>query len=263
MSNIVFVRTRHNYGSYVDFFRLAELSGYPIIYVDEMLQHDSKDTTFIISPVNGEWNERPKGYTQGKVILWQLEWNWDGEHNTPACVDEVWNSDKDHAERNGFKYVAMGSHKGLNTQSAYSWKTKAYDVSMISYQTHRRQIITSQLNNHRLSLSSNSALWGDARSVVLLGSKLMLHIHQRDDTKGIAPLRWCLAAAHGLPLITETVPDYGIFDYRYMMQARYESIATFTASAIQDANMLSDYAASLHRLLCEEWTFKRSVEANV
>lgn len=106
-------------------------------------------------------------------------------------------------------------------------------------------------------------MWGTARGTTLLGSKVMLHINQEETTKGVAPLRWCLAAAHGLPLITESVPDYGIFDYRYMMQARYESIASFTASALQDGNMLSDYASSLHRLLCEEWTFKRSVEANV
>ena len=158
----------------------------------------------------------------------------------------------------------MGSHDGLD--EAYLHHSEIgtyYDVAQISYQTHRRQIVTQQLQAHNLRLAPNSGLWKSARSTTLMQSRVMLHIHQRDDTKGVAPLRWCLAAAHGLPLITESVPDYGIFDYRYMMQARYESIASFTASAIQDANMLQDYSAALHRLLCEEWTFMRSVEANV
>lgn len=264
MADIIFVRTRHNYGSYVDFFRLAELSGYPIIYFDQIPQHDSKDVTFIVSPVNGEWNDIPKGWLQAKLILWQLEWNWDGEHNTPACVNEVWNSDKAHAEKSGFKYVPMGSHSGLNV--GINWTmglAPLYDVAQISYQTHRRQIITAQLENSGLKLAPMQSLWGINRSEALMQSRVMLHIHQREDTKGIAPLRWCLAAAHGLPIITETIPDVGIFDARYMMQARYETIASFTAQALQDANMLADYAASLHRLLCEEWTFKRSVEANV
>jgi len=261
--SIIFVRTRHEYGSYVDFFRLAELSGYPIIFVDEMLKHDSKDTIFIISPVNGEWNMRPKWYTEGKVILFQLEWNWDGEHNTPACVDEVWNSDKAHAERNGFKYVAMGSHIALNQMDINIDYKPIYDVAQISYQTHRRQIITQQLQQQGIRLAPNSGLWKSERSTALMQSRVMLHIHQREDTKGIAPLRWCLAAAHGLPLITETVPDYGIFDDRYMMQARYETIASFTADHVKQPRILQEYSEALHQLLCEEWTFKRSVEANV
>lgn len=264
MSNIIFVRTRHEYGSYVDFFRLAELSGYPIIYVDEMLKYDSKDTIFIISPVNGEWNERVKWFTEGRVILWQLEWNWDGEHNTPACVDEVWNSDKAHAEKNGFKYVAMGSHKGLN--ESINWNKGLplpYDIAQISYQTPRRQVVTQQLQQQGLTLAPNSGLWKSARSTALMQSKVVIHIHQRDDTKGVAPLRWCLAAAHGLPLITESVPDYGIFDYRYMMQARYETIASFTSEIVKEWRILQDYGAALHRLLCEEYTFRKAVEANV
>lgn len=165
--SIIFVRTRHNYGSYVDFFRLAELSGYPIIYVDQMLQHDSKDTTFIISPVNGEWNERPKWFTLGKVILWQLEWNWDGEHNVPASVDEVWNSDKCHAEKNDYKYVPMGSHEGLNATYLRPSVDNSYDVAQISYQTPRRQMITQQLKDKQLILAPMQSLWGIDRSNVL------------------------------------------------------------------------------------------------
>jgi len=259
--SIIFVRTRHNYGSYVDFFRLAELSGYPIIYVDQMLQHDSKDTTFIISPVNGEWNFTTKGTFKARMILWQLEWNWDGEHNTPACVDEVWNSDKSHAIKSGFKYVPMGGHWGLNED--INENPKRYDVAQISYQTPRRQVITQQLQQQGLTLAPNSGLWKSARSTALMQSKLMVHTHQRDDTKGAAPLRWCIAAAHKMPLLTETLPDAGIFDARYIMQARYETLASVAAGLVNEQWVLEDYSHALYQLLCVDYTFKKSVEANV
>lgn len=261
MGEIIFVRTRHHYVPYDDFFRLAELSGYPVIYVDEMLQHDSKDTTFIISPVNGEWNTRPRGYTQGRVILYQLEWNWDGEHNTPSCVDEVWNCDPAHAAKNGFRYVPMGSNDALNCLGTI--ESKLYDVALLSYQTPRRQVITNQLLHKYLTLSQIEQLWGEDRTLKLLMSRTMVHVHQREDTKGIAPLRWCLAAAHHLPIISETVPNRGIFGYTHMMQADYNFLASFTASALKDRRMLSDYAEALHGLLCRDYTFKVGVDSHV
>lgn len=262
-SRIIFVRTRHVYGSYVDFFKLAELSDYPIIFVDEMLQHDSKDTIFIISPVNGEWNQRPKGYTQGKVILFQLEWNWDGEHNTPACVDEVWNSDVSHAQRNGFKYVPMGSHEGLNEIGSEFPIVLQFDIVQLSYQTYRRQIITAKLEDSGLRLAPNGGIWGRNRSAVLMGSYAMLHTHQREDTIGVAPLRWCIAAAHNLPMITETVIDRGIFGYSTMVQSDYQYLAAFAANMLKDKRLLADYAAGLHDLLCRDYTFKVSVDSHV
>ncbi len=36
MAEITFVKTRHVYDSYTDFWRLVELSGFPTIYYDEL-----------------------------------------------------------------------------------------------------------------------------------------------------------------------------------------------------------------------------------
>lgn len=264
---IYIVRTRHTYGSYVDFFRLAELSGYPIIYVDEVCNHDAPDSVFIISPINGEWNTWPKGYVKGRLILYQLEWNVDGEHNTPACVDEVWNGDSHHAKQNGFKYVPLGGHSGLNEVGSQYPAEKVYDISQFSYQTGRRQVITQQLVGNGLKLSPNEGLWGRARSVALLQSRLCLHVHQLDNMPTIAPLRWCLAAAHNLPMVSESIADRGIFTPTYMMQADYNRLASFAKYLLDPANHyedeLTDKAMNLHNLLCKEWTFKRMIEANV
>lgn len=264
MNDIIFVRTRHHYVPYDDFFKLADLSGFRVIFVDEMLQFDKVGVIFIISPVNGEWNTTPRGYYQGRVILYQLEWNWDGEHNTPACVDEVWNCDPSHAARNGFKYVLMGSHDGLNEVGQLFPADKMYDVSQLSYQTDRRQVMTQLLLKEGLTLAPSEQLWGNKRSAVLMSSRIMLHVHQREDTKGIAPLRWCLAAAHRLPIVSEWIDDRGRFGYTHMLMAEYKWLPNYTA-AIMTNNFrnLQDYGDSLHNLLCRDNTFQRTVEGNV
>ena len=53
MTEIRFVRTRHFYESYQDFFRLVELSDFETIYVDEL--DISKEGVYIVCPMNGEW----------------------------------------------------------------------------------------------------------------------------------------------------------------------------------------------------------------
>ena len=267
MSQVIFCKTRYQdigYHSYNDLWQMVVLAGYPLIYVDQIPEHDSADTTFIITPVNGEWNTWGKGLIHGRVILWQLEWNWDGEHNIPACVDEVWNSDKAHAEKSGFRYVPMGGDERLNEFELPNYDTpQSYDVAQISYQTHRRQIITEQLKANGLTLAPISGLWGSARSLVLRQSSLMLHVHQREDTVGVAPLRWCLAAAHHLPLVTEMVPDRGVFGYSMMVQAEYGFLAAFTANMLKDKRLLRDYAEALHGFLCVDYTFRKSVDSHV
>jgi len=265
MGSVIFCKTRYQdigYVSYNDLWRMVDLAGYKTIYIDETPQYDNKDVTFIVSPVNGEWQHWPKGYLQGRLILYQLEWNTDGQHNTPECVDEVWCADKHHAEVNGFRYVPMGGDARLN-ETPNEPIHKLYDVALLSYQTARRVVITEQLKANGLTLAPNSGLHGWARSMVLNQSTLMLHTHQTEQGNGVAPLRWCIAAAHQLPLITETVPDRGIFGYSYMMQADYGYLASFTRGVLMDKRLLFDYALALHELLCRDYTFRKAVDSHV
>ncbi len=81
MTEIIFVRTRHVYDSYWDFWKLVELSGFKTCYVDEVRME--KDYIYIVSPMNGEWrphinNEHKRLIEEGKsigahLILWNLE----------------------------------------------------------------------------------------------------------------------------------------------------------------------------------------------
>lgn len=266
MGDVIFCATQFyldgGYRSYTDFFKLVELSGYPVIPLSQL--DPQSDHTYIITPLNGEWLH---GWQQPKarIIHWELEWrtDWRAEVNEPPGVAEVWASDKWYAGKIGAKYVPVGSHYDLNVRETVALPPKIYDVSLLSYQTNRRMGITQELQNKGLKLAPVQNLWGFDRSLSLLQSRVMVHVHQHDNTPGIAPLRWCLAAAHGLPIISENVNDRGIFGYSAMMTSNYQELPAFTRYMLQDRRLMQDYAWALQGLLCEQYTFQKVVEANV
>lgn len=260
MSQVIFYATdwylSGGYGSYRDLFELVSLAGYPVkplSQIDRM-----SDDIHIVTPVNGEWNMWPKRYTKGRLILLQLEWNIDGQHHVPECVDETWCADKHHAELHGYRYVPLGSDDRLNILT-HNGLDKPYDVSQFAYQTARRQIVTQQLIQEGLRLTPNENLWGMERSTKLSQSKLCVHVHQTEGGRGVAPLRWCLAAAHHLPILTEAVDNPGIFTPGKMIQADYGSVAKMAANVIREG-FCEEFAGALHDLLCRELTFKKSIE---
>lgn len=263
MSDIIFCKTRYQdvgYASYNDLWKMVEWAGYPIIYVDQI--DPASDNTYIFTPANGETvNGWPDA--RATIILWQLEWMLTDEHNTPPGVRRVWASDAGFAKQRGYEYVPMGSDERLNEVGSLYPAAKVFDVALLSYQTGRRQRITQQMLDSGLNLAPVSNLWGRQRSAALLQSQTMVHVHQHDHIGTIAPLRWALAAAHGLPMISESVHERGIFGYACMVQADYEFLAAFTANMLKDKRLLSDYAESLHGLLCHEYSFKKVVEAHV
>lgn len=267
MSEVIFCKTRYQdigYHSYSDFWRLVELAGYPVIYVDEL--DAQSDNIYILTPLNDEWLAGWQS-PRARIIHYELEWrtDWRAEVNEPPGVAEVWVCDKHYAEHIGAKYVPMGSDERLNEARSYrhDWNNETnYDVALMAYRDPpRRQIIIQELRDRQLSIAPNA--WKIERSSYLMSSRTMVHIHQTEQSNGIAPLRWCLAAAHRLPIISETVPDRGIFGYTHMMTADYHYLAGFVKQALGDHYLLSDYASALHSLLCHEWTFRRCIEANV
>lgn len=52
MPEIIFARPRWDYNSYTDFYRLIELSGYPLIFFDE-IDPDSSNC-YVMTILNGE-----------------------------------------------------------------------------------------------------------------------------------------------------------------------------------------------------------------
>lgn len=264
MSDVYIVKTRHQdigYHSYLDFFRLAELSEFPVIYVDEI--DPASDNTYILTPLNGEWTHGWQS-PRARIIHYELEWrtDWRADIHEPPGVSEVWHMDAYAAHCIGAKYVPIGSHSGLKLDTPVDTH-KVYDAALLSYMVTRRQLVAMELERYGLTLAPHDQLWGEARHRVLSQSRAVIHIHQHEHHKGIAALRWCLAAAYSLPVISETLADRGILRYDCTLQSDYQNLAQFSRNWLlrNGDNVLADYGRGLHGLLCKRSTFRKTIEA--
>ena len=218
---IVFARTRYFYDSYIDFYNLVSLSGYSTCYIDEMNLEDSR-ITYITAPMNGElgsWNDETRARKRAKVYLWDLErpsgsgglQNYINDNNKlieDGFLDNILVSDKRLAQDTRFRYIPLGSHPDLGHPGGLS--EKRYDVVHLMSYTGRRSdpwfrdpgIIRENIDG--LTVAPNG--WGAIKDASLQRSKLMVNIHQ-DSSMYLEPLRFSLAMAYGLPIVTETCYD--------------------------------------------------------
>lgn len=252
MTSAIFARPRHDYASYADLYRLIEVSGYPLIYLDEIDPHS--DNTYIMTILNGEnmhgW-QRPRA----RIILYDLEWHLEGV-SVPG-VAEVWAADRWYAKQIGAQYVPLGSDARLRLDAPLGHGV--YDVATLWYVTYRRSMVLAAMRNIGLRLAPVSDVHGIERHQALSYSKVMAHVHQHDGVQTIAPQRFALAAAYKLPVVSETLSDAGIL--QNIVQT-YDFHAL--AASIQ---MLLPYAAELgeqlHGLLCIDHSFGKTIEANL
>ncbi len=230
MTKIIFAKTRYVYDSYTDYWKLVELSGFPICYVDE-IDLFANNTTYIVCPMNGEMYEHLKGidnlsyYVNARLVMWNLE-RPSGSNNLIQYVDDnikllgkyfhnIIISDRHlalncriHSGDDRFMYMPLGIHEELGHPGAFS--DKYYDLITLSCYSNNRSWLFN--TPHELksviqgcSLATNA--WGETRDKYLTESKFMLNIHQ-DGLPYIEPLRFVLAAAYGLPLITEYCTNF-------------------------------------------------------
>jgi hypothetical protein len=199
MSNIIFARPRTWYDSYQDEYALIELSGYPLIYFDE-IDPDS-DNKYILTLVNGE-NQHGWQSPRAEIVLYDIEWRLDGEYPRIPGVREVWAADEWYAEQIGARFVPMGSHAGLNPEPDGA-REKRYDYAMLMYFTYRRQWVRDRMIEGGITVSPNA--WRGERHEILLSSRAMMNIHQHDNVRTVAPTRWALVAAYRLPMISEEI----------------------------------------------------------
>lgn len=261
MSDIIFAKPDHNYGTHVDFWRLAELSGFPIIPLSQI--DPQSDNTYIYTPNNGE-NQNGWQNPRARIIHYALEWNLDGVDNTPLGVSDVWCGDKAHAEKFKYKYVPLGSHPGLNESQNRGMPSSNYpmfDVAFMGYKDPpRRARVLHELYEAGVSIAPNG--WGLQRSLALTDSKCMIAIHQFDNLPVLPPLRMCIAAAHKLTVITESVENAGIFQHD-IIQWSYDELVHMTRLIVKDqyqAAMLKGLGESLYQKLCVDFTFRKSIE---
>ncbi len=253
MSAVIFARPRTHYDSYTDLYRLITLSGYPLIYCDEI--DPASDNTYILTLRNGENEHGWSGDVKARIILYDLEWRLEGDPPPIPGVREVWAGDEWYAKQIGARYVTLGSHPELNLVPGEE-ADKMHDAIMLSYMTNRRIQMAVWLQQRGLTLASNA--WGEVRHRNLLGSRAMLHVHQHDHVATVAPQRFALAAAYRLPLISESACESGLFKDA-VLWSDYGALADFVRDRIR-GNGLADAGEALYQLLCVDHTFKKEVE---
>lgn len=260
MGDVIFARPDHQYESYSDFWRLVELAGYPIITIGDI--DAQSDNCYIFSTPSTAWHDglEREGWpgAKARIIYFNIEWYLDVDYNAIPGV-EVWSADAWYAERTNTRYVPLGSHPGLKLINE-SPNGRVYDVIGLFAPSVNRYEAWGRLAEHHVNLAPNA--WGEERHRHLMQSRAMLHIHQWADKPTVAPQRFALAAAYGLPLITETLANPGIFISGKRLMTDLADIGRFTAEWMQPdkADELAGYGAALHELLCVEWNFRSVIE---
>jgi hypothetical protein len=246
------------------------VSDYPTCYVDEIRLDEP--ACYVLTPWNGEVqphlvNERARVATPAaKVVWWNLEMmsedpNRDFRHvdEVAHLIDAIWVSDRTYqAHHPKFAFVPMGSHAGLRE---CEFLLTRYDFVHMSYAWGRRESLYAGLRE-RWREGPNG--WGRERAETLASSRLLLNVHQREFPY-VAPLRFALAAAYELPLLTETVHD-GVphlepgRDYEH---APYEALPALVDRFLAEPGRLVALGRELHHQLCVEWPFRRGVDEAV
>lgn len=279
MIPIVFAKTEHLYQSYVDFWRLVELSGFETCFVKDI--DLEREAIYIETPVNGE--VRPhikhrrsilKKPQQAVLVWWNLERPDSGDYElgkirgnecvtvaTPEIMeyfDHVWVSDRYLASMDSKTiYVPLGSDARLG---AAPHPSKSYDICTLSYNNHRRDRIYGPMGQ-QYRMAPNS-VWGGERDRVLRSSRCMVYVHQTPLPIG-APLRMALAAAYHLPVIAESSKDsHPHQDGHDVISAGYDELLGKTGAWLKDGRLAS-IGENLHRKLCVEMPFKKCVEEGV
>jgi hypothetical protein len=263
MSDVIFVRPHYDYDSYKDLWRLIELSGYPLIFYED-IDRDS-DNFYILTVLNGEigvdgWGDNPRATIALYDIEWRLKessYEWpDSDLVLPKGVTRIFAADKWYAERIGAQYVPMGSHVGL-VGTAQTDET--FDVATMCYIWGRRGNVLADIQAKGMTIAPNA--WGEERDAILKSSCAMLHIHQHAKVHTVAPLRYAIAAAWHKPLISEEVYDRGIFT-ECVLYADYSVMAEYTANmARRYPHLLESKADELHDMLCISGNFRSYIEA--
>lgn len=265
MTDIIFVRTRWNYESYHDFFHLIELSGFPVIFVDEL--DVSKEGVYITSPLNGEWEPHIKNQDHKPRYAHLIQWNIERPSGSAGSVgnyakrqrqliydrffDEVWVSDRRLADETQLRFVVLGSDEGLGTPG----QEKKYAFCHMSYEVPRRVNIYKHFNPDHIGQNA----WPPVRDQILSESKFALNVHQ-DIHPFQEPLRLALFAAYGLPVISETIFDSYPWSDEFYITTGYDNLVGRMRQALtEDYEPYRQMGLRARERMCGEFQFGRMV----
>lgn len=287
MSKITFVKPTHIYESYLDFWRLVNLCGFPTIYENEL--DITKEGIYIVTPMNGNYIEHMAGdvneyqkngeisggeikrqpvsglQRQAHIIIWNLE-RPSGSGSLPEygrqckkwmdtrLADEVWLSDPFMADETQMRFVFLGSHPGLGELS----DEKEFDFCHMSMVNPRRTTIYKHFAD---GFKVGPNCWPPERDDVLKKSKFALNVHQ-DNYPYVEPLRFALFAAYGLPIISEVLsnghPYSDIVHFGY-----HNLVAGLKVALTNDYEQWKERGEKLHQRLCYDLQFGNVVRQAV
>ena len=272
MESIVFVRSPRNYSSYTDFWRLVELSGFPIIEQSQI--HFESDRLYVWVEMDVDFmipvSDHPKGTRRARTAFWHIEpvdrrasatmdaaaWWKASLDKTLSLVDDVWVSDMGIFNMDPrSRWVCFGGHSGL--RESVTNNGSLYDVAHLGQRTPRRERVIEDLERRGISVSPS--LWGDDRLRILTYSKLMLDVQRLEGVPLATPIRWVTAAAYKLPLVREKLPDPSpLVDGESIIMAPYDQLADRVEEALKQDLKPIGFAA--WKAFCEINTFRSCVE---
>lgn len=272
--DIIFVRTRYQYDSYTDYWKLVELSGFPTCFTDE-IDINKENALYIVSPVNGEISDfagdrKLVDISKAKIAMWNLErpggsgslvkFAEDNVHMTEKYFHRIILSDKALFKAcktltgaDAFAYTVLGIHEDLGQPGSYLGKV--YDLIHLScYSNYRSELFDApdrpKSKYHGFTVATNG--WGTARHMNLQLARCMLSIHQ-DGYPVIEPLRYVLAAAYGLL----TFSDYSMDPFPYE-PLNVQDLPRFIKNYDRE---MYERGIALRNYMLENYTFRDCVEA--
>lgn len=266
---IIFARTRHVYASYIDFWRLVEASKFETRFVDEIDLADEW-ACYIFTPMNGEvlpvLEAQPK--KRARVIWWHLErpaqdpTTFKSLDQLRGLVHAVWVSDKLCAKADSrFTYRFMASDADIATRSS----EKLYDVCHLSYLWGRRKECIHAIQQRGISIAPQ-AFDRIGQDEVVAHSHMMLNLHQYEDAAFVAPLRFAVAAAYRVPIISELLaePDQPGPHWQASIKAIPQLVEDFLQGKNYTRTMpIEIYGMLVHHKFCIETNFRNEVEKGV
>jgi hypothetical protein len=260
---IIFAKPRHYYQSYVDFWRLVEASGFEWRPIDEIDLADEW-ACYIFTPMNGEVPYVLEGQPirRARVIWWNLE--RPGQDPTTresieklrGLIHAIWVSDRFVAQDPIYTYQFMASHEDIATRST----EREFDVCHLSYLWGRRRECIQEIARRGLTIAPE-AYGRLVQDRIVARSRLMLNLHQYEDAPFAAPLRFAVAAAYAIPIISERLR---VEQLGPKTQGTIDAIPDLVTEALLfERDKLDHYGFLLHHRFCVHTNFRHEVEKGV
>jgi hypothetical protein len=156
----------------------------------------------------------------------------------------------------------LGGHPGLLLANGNTVET-SYDVCLLAYVWGRRELVCRRLRGIGIRVAPPAYVPVE-RDIVLRSSRAMLNLHQYEPLRPVAPLRFAVAAAYGMPLFSEQLDDpYPLEVGRHLLACPYDDLVDRVQEWLAGPATLASIAGELQDALLSRHPFAREVRTAV